>query len=215
LKNCLILSILYCLFASQASVAGPFGFECGMTKEQVIKLVGRDNVKASKDDADTLILATAPKAHPEFDTYFLTISPKNGLVRIYAAGKDIQTNRYGDRVKSAFIETQQALISTYGAPSEQFDFLNTGSAWEEPEYWMTGLQKEERTLSSYWKRDPKRCLVPDPSVCQPALNSNHIVVISLHARASSDEVGFLSLGYEFEGFEEYSASKKAKAGSVF
>jgi len=207
--------LLFGLSSFQALAAGPFGFGYGMTKEQVIKLVGKDRVKTSKDDDDTLVLTTAPKPHPGFGAYFLTFSPEHGLVKIYASGNDIDTNRYGDTVRSTFAETEKALTATYGAPSEEFDFLRSGSAWNGPEDWMTGLQKEERTLSSYWKPDPSRCLVADPLVCQPALNSNHIVVISLHARASSDEIGYLSLAYEFEGYEAYSDAKKAKADKVF
>ena len=75
-------------------LAGPFGFEYGMTKTQVIKLVGKDAVKA--DLGDMLELKTAPKPHGLFELYHIIFSPERGLIKIFASSRTISTSQYGD-----------------------------------------------------------------------------------------------------------------------
>jgi hypothetical protein len=128
------------------------------------------------------------------------ISPERGLVKLLATGKTIQTNRYGTELKDSFTEIRDTIAKTYGPPQHAFDFLTSGSIWDEPRDWMMGVVKKERTLASYWDQAP----LP-----------NHITLIGVEAVALSMERGYLSLIYEFEGFTEYARSKKAKAGSVF
>jgi hypothetical protein len=192
------LIFLSCLIVFQGFAAGPFGFEYGMTKEQVIAAVGQNAVK--KIQSDVLTLTTAPKPHPAFETYQVMISPKLGLVKILAIGNTIGTNRYGNEIQTAFIETQEALVNNYGTPGVSYDFLRSGSIWAEHEDWMMGLAKGERVLATFWT---------------PTNSPNHITSIELEANALSMEKGYLDLGYEFEGFPEYAQSKKTDAGKVF
>jgi hypothetical protein len=42
-----------------------------------------------------------------------------------------------------------------------------------------------------------------------------MTIISLEAVALSQEKGYLSLSYEFEGFEQYEDKKKEKQDTVF
>jgi hypothetical protein len=182
--------------------SGPFGLEFGMTREQIVKLVGQDAVKHLKDEPDDVLkLSTAPTPHPDFAEYSLIISPERGLVCITASGKAIQTTRYGEGLKAAFTEIRDALSRTYGAPTVTFDFLEPGSLRNEPQDWMTGLLKNERELISLWNFK-----IPYPK---------HITSIFLKATALSMDEGTLELTYPFEGFIEDANSKKAKAGSVF
>jgi hypothetical protein len=178
-------------------VSGPFGLRRGMTQEQVIQVVGKGAVKEAKDD--TLELLTVPKPHPAFEFYQLIFSPTGGLLKIIAYGNDITTNGFGERVHDSFIEIRDAISEVYGQPEGTLDFLKAGSIWNEPEYWMMGLLKEERTLATNW---------------QKAL-PNRIYGIVLDAKALSTEKGFLHLVYEFDGWNEYVDAKKAKAGTVF
>lgn len=87
-------------FAQEPS--GPFGLRKGMPQEQVIELVGRGAVKETKND--TIRLLTVPKPHTKFDLYSLIFSPKDGLLKIVAYGKDIRTNSFGESLHDAFIE---------------------------------------------------------------------------------------------------------------
>ena len=65
--------------------SGPFGFEYGMTREQIIKLIGKQAVKETK--GDTMDVTTAPKPHPAFERYILIVSPDKGLLAVSALGK--------------------------------------------------------------------------------------------------------------------------------
>jgi hypothetical protein len=189
---------LFCLTVFQIFAAGPFGFEYGMTKEQVIAAVGQNAVRKATDDA--LEITTVPKPHPAFESYVLIISPTRGLVKIVAVGNTIKTNGLGGEVRDAFTETQVLVARNYGSPEKAFDFLRSGSIWNDPQDWMMGLAKKERVLTSFW------AFVNSP---------NHITTMKLEAKALSAEAGYLALGYEFEGFEEYADFKTANAGKVF
>jgi hypothetical protein len=179
------------------SFGGPFGFEPGMTKARVLELVGKEAVR--KDDEDSLVLTTAPQPHTVFETYVLLFSPQKGLVKILAVSKDIRTSVYGDEVKQSFSDISDALAKAYGT-GQKYDYLRTGSIWNEAEDWMMGLLKQERVLASVWTFDPPR---------------GQILSIGLEAGALSREGGYLHLSYEFVGFAEYLESKKKDRDKVF
>jgi hypothetical protein len=196
----ILLLIAACLPATVAlaqDVNGPFGLHRGMTQEQVIQIVGKDAIKEAK--GDTLRLHRVPKPHPAFEFYSLIFSPKDGLLKIVAYGNDIRTNGFGQAVHESFIEIRDAVAGTYGQPANTFDSVRVGSIWKEPEDWMMGLLKDERMLVSGWSKS-----LP-----------NGIQDIYIEAKASSAEKGFLVLGYEFNGWDEYVDMKKKAAGTVF
>ena len=168
-----VLRIIAALFLLVGSCsAGPFGFEYGMTKDAVIKLVGKDAVK--EDKGDMLVLKTAPKPHELFDTYYVMISPERGLLKIRASSRDIDTSQYGDEIKEQFGVIRKGLEKVYGEPTVTFDFLRAGSIWDESKDWMMGLLKKERTLDVYWQFNPPR---------------QHLTLVDLEANALSRETG--------------------------
>jgi hypothetical protein len=170
-----------------------------MTQEQVIQMVGKSAIKETKgDDPQQLTLLTVPKPHAAFEMYSLLFSPKEGLLKLTAYGKDIRTNGFGEAVRDAFMEIRDAVANTYGQP-ETLDFVRSGSLWHEPEYWMMGLLKDERTLDAFWKKE-----IP-----------NGICDIDLEAKAMSTEKGFLVLSYEFDGWSQYLDGVKKKQTTVF
>jgi hypothetical protein len=171
--------------------SGPFGFDAGMTKEQIIKIVGDGAIK--EFDGDTLILNNAPNSDRDFESYALKISPENGLLKIVAMGKSINTNGFGNELKSAYKSLKAALVNIYGKPNHELDVISNGSIWLGPDDWMAGLLKKERFLTCSW-RD-----IPLP---------NRIHVMGLDATAKSRELGCLYLTYEFEGLEAYVKAKK-------
>jgi hypothetical protein len=135
-----------------------------------------------------------------FESYTLYISPQHGLLKILAISRDISTSRYGDELKAEFSRIRPGLEKAYGEPTDVFDFLNEGSIWDEPRDWMTGLLKKERHFDVDWIFKPSR---------------DHLTVVALEARASSAETGFLSLTYEFEGWEQYVEERESKKADVF
>ena len=177
-------------------IKGPFGLCRGMTQEQVIQVVGKGAVMEAKG-AD-LMLSTVPKPHPAFSSYSLSFSPRDGLLRIVALGKNIRTNDFGDALRSSFVEINDTISQTYGQPTITLDHVRAGSIWNQPQDWMMGLVQKER-LVARWKT-----ALP-----------NRIHEIRLQAIGITPGLGYLGLGYEFEGWDEYDAAAKKKAGTVF
>jgi hypothetical protein len=177
---------------------GPFGLHRGMTKEQVIQLIGRGAITQQANDM--IAFSTVPKPHPEFRRYLMWFSPSEGLLKIGAFGAPISTNGYGWEVRQGFARVLDALRRTYSMPQE-YDFLLAGSIWKEPQYWMMGLLKKDRSLTAIWNRS--------------FVASNELEGIALQALAASSSEGYLLLSYEFEGWEAYRDAKVANAGEVF
>jgi hypothetical protein len=121
------------------------------------------------------------------------------LLKVFASSKNIETNGFGEALRDKFDQIQAGVSKAYGQ-GKSLDYLEEGSMWDDPQYWMMGLLKHDRTLATYWKLDPPQ---------------DHITIIALKATALSLEKGYLSLAYEFEGFEQYVDKKKEKQDTVF
>jgi hypothetical protein len=181
--------------------AGPFGFERGMTRSQIVTLVGKDAVDVKESEADILVLRTAPKPHPAFDTYFLFISPTEGLLKIRAAGKLIETGDTGSELRSAFDDVVNGVTQKYGESTRTYDFCNEGVGCSSEDNWMLGLLEKNRTLSTYW--DFKKKPV------------NGITILVVEASALRLNEGFVVFSCEFEGWEAFVDAKKAKQNENF
>jgi hypothetical protein len=192
LRASAFLSVLMLVIPWGHCWAAPFGFEYGMSKEQIIKLLGSESLV--KVEGDTYQFSKAPKPNDAFEFYVLTISPEKGLLKVAAVSKDIDTSVYGDDLARHFAEINRDLSKTYGEAKE-FDFLKAGSIWSEDRQWMMALLSGERELASAWE-----FLIP----------TDHITVMLLQAKALSPERGYLSVSYEFEGFEQYIEADKEK-----
>jgi len=179
---------------------GPFGFEKGMTREQIIQLVGKEAV-SQQDKAPSYILAlkTAPKPHPAFEEYILSISPKSGLLKLSAIGKTIDCDAYGTDLKTAFANIVSGVSKKYGPPEKTLD-ASTTDLFREPQKWMMALYDKDRILESFWKFEP---------------TVNNIKVMMVRANATSSDKGYVVFAVEFAGFEEYVDSQKAKEDEVF
>jgi hypothetical protein len=174
---------------SKSGGSGPFCFEAGMTLNKIKSLVGKKAITLL--ESGRISLDTAPCPHRDFESYVLTLSPKDGLLKINAIGKIIATHRNGREVEEAFNTIYDALIKKYGM-GKKYDSLNSGSLLDKPEDWMMGLKKGERSLAAYWSDH-----LP-----------NRITAISLKAKVISMDQGYLTLGYEFEGFDSYADAQE-------
>jgi len=201
------------MFPMLILAGGPFGFEKGMTKEQVIQLVGPTAVIKNADDE--LNLKTAPHPHPAFEEYDLLFSPTQGLLKVVAIGVQIQTNSFGESVKSNFLTIQNGISQVYGHPSDSFDFVQAGSIWTDARDWMMGLLGKERSLYTYWASRLAMSGIPSLTA-DKALDLPHSIrLITLEAYALSTSTGFVGLNYEFVGWNEYVQSRTAKQNNVF
>ena len=192
LRASLFLFVMMLLTPCRSCWAAPFGFDYGMSEEQIVKLLGSDSLM--KVEGDTYYFSKAPKPDSSFEFYALTISPQKGLLKVTAVSKDIETNVYGDDLVRQFAEINHPLIKAYGE-GEEFDFLKAGSIWSEDKQWMMALLRKEREFAHAWE-----FLIP----------TDHITVILLQAKALTPERGYISLSYEFEGFEQYLEADKEK-----
>ncbi|WP_429154313.1 hypothetical protein [Aeromonas media] len=159
---------------------GPFGLAMGMTKEMF-------KGHLTPVSTGVYMLDTPPKAHPQFEQYVVKISDKTGLCWIKGVGKDIPTNGHGIQLKSEFDDFERKLDERYGS-HKRTDFLVSGSLWNDPQYWMRGLQKEDRYLYSVWGKEKN----PLP---------NELLEIGLFAGATTGDNGYLTLEYSFTNKE--------------
>jgi hypothetical protein len=175
---------------------GPFGFEKGMTVQQVISLVGAGAIKSRK--ADHLVVTTAPKPHSAFEEYSLAFSPKEGLLKVVAIGKDIETDGYGLELQNAFADMVKGVSAKYGLP-ETHD-RHHGDLFRDADQWMMALLDKDRVLISFWQ-------------CSPPVNN--VKMIEAEAVASSTSKGYVTVGFEFSGWNEYFDARKAQQDSTY
>ena len=196
-----LLSIMLCFLAlclSKSSFAGPFGLEGGMTKEEIIAIVGKDSLKEATTMPENwyILVNKLPRPHPLFETCRMAIDPDLGLVKLVVRSSVIKTNIYGDEIKLKFIEIREALNSKYGK-CKTYDRLRPGSIWHEPQAWMRGLKTKERILVSIWMKG-EHILEKDTALKN----------INLSAVAVTERKGVLFLSYEFEGFDQFLEKQK-------
>jgi hypothetical protein len=179
---------------------GPFGFEAGMTKEQIIAKLGSKNVKRTSGD-DIVSFTTAPIPHPDFNEYALRFAEDGRLIQIIAFTGPISSNDSGDQVKEKFAEISKALHTKYG---EAFDVdrLTPGSIWHDPNDWMMGLLKKDRNLESLWA-------TPDQKL------PHQLTGIMLEAEALTRSAAVITLTYQFEGFAKWADKQQNKKDSAF
>ena len=99
------------------------------------------------------ICSTAPKPHNEFDAYILWHIEGIGVCALIATGKNIERDSYGVEIKRRVDDVKGQIEKKYGPPSDQFNFLNAGSIWDEPNDWMMGLYQNERRYIYYWSKN--------------------------------------------------------------
>lgn len=176
-----------CWSDSSSIKTGPFGLYMGM------KVSDFKEGQLEKIVPYVYKISIVPNPHSDFKYYLLMIGPKAGLCCIYASGKTINTSVYGTDLKTAFKEMQEGLTKVYGTPDSSYDFLESGSVWNESNDWMVSLFKKERFLSTFWKGSSLK---------------NNINYIRLEADVLSFSEGFISVKYEFTNFELFQKKMK-------
>jgi hypothetical protein len=147
-------------------------------------------------------LRTVPKPHEAFREYLLLFSDSDGLLKVLAFSGNIDTARDGTELRGHYDSLKDQLDASYGFPTTDVDRLKGGSLWNEPQDFMMGLLKHDRTLECFWLASDKVAI------------KDSIAAIQLSAGALDDSTGFVTLGYEFSGWDAYADRLKAKEGSV-
>jgi len=170
-------------FVAKAALAGPFGFEMGMTLAEVQHT---GTVTPSKS-RHVYTLTREPSSAAPFIAYQLFITPTFGLCKIVAIGPVFKTSADGAAVQSAFREQKKALEGRYGNPI-LLDDLKSSEA--KPVNWMTGLAKQVQSLSASWYEGGRSNL------------GEGLQAVKLEANGLSSERGYLSVAYEFRNFAD-------------
>lgn len=144
----IIITASVMLFVFAVSVfAGPFGIEFGMTLDQVKQVATIDSIAKNKL---YMYFITPNKKSSLIEVYRVNISPKYGVFEVCAFGKYLNSDDYGDKIRSEFDNFVKLIQKNYGEPTAKFDFLRSESIWKEKNEWLTSLRKSERYYTYYW-----------------------------------------------------------------
>ena len=159
--------------------AGPFGFD---------DAAAPDPKFCTKVDSDGLwyTCSTAPKPHPNFESYTIRYHESTGTCLLKGVGKDIDTNVYGTELKRTMEKLEAQISSVYGEAAKNLDRLFPGSIWDEPDDYMMSLLKKERVRFVSWKINN----------AQHGFSDIYIV-----AEALSTDTAYVSIEYYYPSFE--------------
>lgn len=175
---------------------GPFGLKMGLSKDQIEAM----GIHFSIGEDGYLNTDKLQEPHSDFRGYSLLIGEKEGLCRLFAFGKEIDAGAFGTELLAKFDSLEKQLQDIYGK-SFRNDFLRVGSMWNEPQYWMMGLLKKDRTLTALWTAQAGSAL------------KEGIESVALSAMAWNGSSGNVILVYEFSNFAacKKSIDEKIKA----
>ncbi|WP_155914538.1 hypothetical protein [Asticcacaulis sp. AC460] len=170
------------LLAATAAFAGPFGIKMGAQVKD-LKVVEKHDMSAPWEAYSISV----PQPNSEFESYMIVLTPQTGVCKVLAIGKTYEDDRYGTSVRSAYDKLKSALSQKYGQPKD-YDFLSSGALWKDSEDFAASLDKNERTLASFWS--------------VPLDASNEIADIQLSAEGASLSDTYISLSYELRNFDQ-------------
>ncbi|MCK9309299.1 MAG: hypothetical protein M0P99_03400 [Candidatus Cloacimonetes bacterium] len=193
----MLLLMAFYLFGQRYD--GPFGLKMGLTLSQLKQI---DSEVSETDNEGVFRMNIVPKPHKSFESYFIVVSPKTGLAKIIAISEDVITNSSGSALRSKYTEVRDAIYKKYGDYTEH-DFVNSGSIWTEPQYFMHALDSGDAYLSSTWENS-------EGSIIPEEIADIYLSVDSLDTRT-----GYMKLMYEFTNFSDYADEIKEKEDSSF
>jgi hypothetical protein len=179
--------------------SGPFGFEMGMTLEEVAAACTEEPSPMTEKNA---YMVKPRKSHPDFSVYAVSIDENVGLYNIQALNINIPTSVYGTQLKTAFQSVLESLERVYGK-GEVSDYLYRGSTWNEPRDWMMSLIKQERILLAAWKKEGETNLPDD------------IETIVIAASALREDTGSVFINYVFVNAAAVAKALQEELDSVF
>jgi hypothetical protein len=192
-------SLFFCLCTGSA-LAGPFGLERGMSKQQVIAIIGQSAIIDQDVAFGEIRVRTVPKPHSYFERYDLYFSPMVGLVRVEAIGRDIQSSGDGAAVKEQYNALRAALTEVYGTGEEMVNNPSDGM-WTEEKYFLMAILKKERFCNTFWMFKGQ---VP---------RADYVTALDEELRATSADNGYVTVDYEFSGWEAFVDQVQAKQNS--
>lgn len=145
-------------------------------------------------------ITAVPQPYPNILSYVVQNTPQHGTCMVRAISNEIESDSFGGNLRSAVDHVRDDLAARYGKPTQSYDFLSAGSIWGDPQDWMIGVGKNERTYSFYWKA-PKNA---DPKTWRS------VEMVGLSA-GSDGHKGWFIIEYDFVGNEECDDDLKHQA----
>ena len=142
---------------------------------------------------------SVPKPHPDIELYVIQYVEGVGLCMIKGISRDISDSIYGDNIRRKTDEIYDQLTTKYGK-GEKLDFLRPGSIWDEPEDWMMGIIKDERTYAVLWQ------------LSSPVEEVSEIV---LAAQATSRDSGYFIVEFYNSNSAQCDSVQSEKAAESF
>lgn len=140
-----------------------------------------------------------PNKHPDIDSYIVQYADGVGVCMVKGISVDIRDSVFGDNTMSKIEKIKIQLSSKYGEGSD-IRYLRSGSIWNEPEDWMMGLVKDERTFATEWE------------FSTPIDGSS---IIFLAAKASNRETGYFVVEFYKADHERCDEASDADAANAF
>ncbi|HKF50507.1 MAG TPA: hypothetical protein VKB38_24295 [Terracidiphilus sp.] len=184
--------------ASLSASAGPFGFQKGMTKEQVTNLLGKDMVRETVPDAgggSIVIFNTAPTPVKDFTSYSVDFAKDAGVLKIVAATSPIVTES-ATALYDRYRDLRTVLTAKYGAPSRTHEPTSVDGI-------MKDMADNGRNVSSYWAANDN------------ASFNGEIKSVMLKAVPISENTAILVVSYELTGFEDYQKQESSDRPNAF
>ena len=200
IKTLLLSALLLAMFAGVGQ-ADVFGLKKGMTLEQVRALEFGKLEKQENSGGEDMWGVKNPKTPKGAESTLFIFAPDKGLLKVVILW-EIETNSYGDGIKKKFKELKTILSEKYGE-GETYDFLKPGSIWNTPQDWMKSLQTQERYLEWYLS----------DGIAES--EKNKLTSIALRTSGFPGTLGFVSLHYEFQGWNEHVNAREKKEASEF
>lgn len=126
--------------------SGPFGFDIGMTYDEVKTACGGSE---PEHIADNRYYVKPKKTHPLFEKYIVWISDAVGLYYIRGISRNISTSEYGTEAKRQFSSLRAVLEKKYGTFSLT-DTIKSDYYWKDEKDWMRALREGARTYYAEW-----------------------------------------------------------------
>ncbi len=175
-RGALFLLVASCISSASANEEGPFGVEMGTPAATYHYC--RPAANPGWYECTQL-----RHGHPSFSRYEIEASPNTGVCSVLAIGNTIENDRYGVALKQEAASIARQIAEQYGLYDRINDELSSGSIWSDPQDWMIGLKKNERTFAYLWNDDGSR--------------PNHVSSISVVAFGASEDSGFIAVHFNF------------------
>lgn len=177
----------YSAMNKSGACKGPFGFDIGMTYEEVKAACDGDNLEHIGDDR---YYVKPKKSHPLFEKYIVWISDSYGLYYIKAISRDIYSSVYGTEAKREFDKILSPLERKYGK-FQKTDSIKSDYYLKDEQYWLSALRDGARTYRAEWYVTKDNYLDFD-GLCG--------ILLGINATTSSE--AYVWLEYEFLNYDD-------------